>query len=222
MGYLKYFYCEQCERYLTNKEISNHLKEFHSHKIKEIFTDKKRVRLSKLLSIALRHQPKVLQIQLDNEGFTNLEKLINQIKKRNNFEWVNRKMINAIIELDNKGRFEINDNNIRARYGHSIPRIKINLKNSDLPEILYHGTNYNAYIKIENEGIKPMGRNLVHLTSFIKDAKIVGSRHHGKLVLLEINVNKAINNGYQIWRAGKNVYVTNFIPKKYINMIKNE
>ncbi|MBD3230179.1 MAG: RNA 2'-phosphotransferase [Candidatus Lokiarchaeota archaeon] len=216
---LIYFYCNQCDIYLTNKEVPNHRDKYKNHNLEKIFTDKQRVKLSKLLSFMLRHNPQSMGIHLMDNGLTeeSLDEIITIIKKnRNHFEWLSKQKIRTLVEIDKKGRFEIINNRIRARYGHSIPRIKIDLKEKNLPNELFHGTNLRSYEKIRREGLKPMGRNLVHLTSSLKDAKIVGTRHRGQLKILKINVKNAINEGYKIWRAGKNVFVSNYIPSKYI------
>ncbi|MHA1269006.1 MAG: RNA 2'-phosphotransferase [Candidatus Helarchaeota archaeon] len=224
MGYLSYFFCINCHIYLTNKEISFHSKSYPDHLINKVFTDKKRVRLSKLLSLLLRHKPKIFNLKLMKNGYTEikLDELVEKIKKQPNFEWVSIEKIKAIIELDKKGRFEISDDRIRARYGHSIPWIKIDLEHENVPAFLYHGTTSSAYKKIKIEGIKPMGRNLVHLTSSINDARNIGKRHfrkHEHLILLKIDIYGLKSTGIEVWKAGKNVYVCNHVPPTFISLI---
>jgi len=61
----------------------------------------------------------------------------------------------------------------------------------------------------------------VHLTSSIKDALEVGyrhSKHSHRPIILRINVKKALDSGIKIWKAGKNVYVSKFIPPKFIEL----
>ena len=145
-----------------------------------------------------------------------MDDLITILKKVRNSPWISRKVLDALIFLDLKGRFEIRDDRIRARYGHSQKYITVAATRTDLPDILYHGTNLRAYQQIKQEGLKPMGRNLVHLTISFKDAEIVGRRHKGELVILEIDVQKAIHEGIQIWQASSTIFVSNHIPAAYI------
>ncbi|MHA1129466.1 MAG: RNA 2'-phosphotransferase [Candidatus Helarchaeota archaeon] len=213
MGRLKYYYCQICDDYSTIPNFCDHERVF-------VFSEKMRRNLSKFLSYIFRHNPRQIGIELDSNGFSQIpvDQLIPLIQKARNSDWITLETLKALIVLDHKGRFEIKNNRFRARYGHSLKYIKIEKRISDLPEILYHGTNMAAYELIKIEGLKPMGRNLVHLTSSIKDARIVGRRHKGDLVLLEINVRGALQDEIEIWQAGKSIYVSNYIPPQYIRV----
>ena len=208
-----YFYCESCQDYSTTSESCDHSREF-------IFSEKQRRNLSKFLSYILRHHPNRIGIELDSKGFTQIpmDDLITILKKVRNSPWISRKVLDALIFLDLKGRFEIRDDRIHARYGHSLKYITVAATRTDIPDILYHGTNLRAYQQIKQEGLKPMGRNLVHLTTSLKDAEIVGRRHKGELVILEIDVQKAIHEGIQIWQASSTIFVSNQIPAAYIKI----
>ncbi len=215
MGRLSYYYCQSCDDYSTVPDSCEHEREF-------IFSEKLRRNLSKFLSYIFRHNPARIGIELDSHGFSliSLDKLIELIKKEPNYHWINKKVLIALVFLDHKGRFEIKDDKFRARYGHSLKNIAIGTTKSELPELLFHGTNLAAYQRIQTEGIRPMGRNLVHLTSSLNDAKAVGRRHKGKLVLLEIDVKTATLDNIEIWQAGKNVYVASYIPASYITLFE--
>ncbi len=214
MGLLKHYYCQACEDYSNELNTCNHKREL-------VFSDKQRTKLSKFLSYIFRHDPGRIGIEVDEEGFSRIgiDDLIAILQNKAGLPWLSRRSLDALILLDHKGRFEIRNDKFRARYGHSIKGITLKPTSEDLPAILYHGTNQTAYQQIIREGLKPMGRNLVHLTSSISDATIVGHRHGGELVLLEINVTKAILDGFFIWQAGKTVFVSNFIPKEYLKRI---
>ncbi len=213
MSIENYYYCETCQDYSPNPKNCEHPRKF-------ILSEKQRRNLSKFLSYNLRHNPSRIGIELDVKGFTQIpiEDLITILKTVRNSPWISRKVIDALIFLDLKGRFEIRNDRIRARYGHSLKNIKIEVTRTDLPELLYHGTNLRAYQKIKQEGLKPMGRNLVHLTTSLKDAEIVGRRHKGELIILEVDVKKAVQEGIQIWQAGKTIFVSAFIPNAFIKI----
>ena len=207
----KYYYCEACQDFSQDPDACEHEREF-------LFSEKMRRNLSKFLSYIFRHNPNQIGIELDSQGFSiiTIEKLIEILRVVRNSPWINRKILEALLLLDSKGRFEIRNDRIRARYGHSLKNITIETVESDLPEILYHGTNQSAYQQIKSEGLKPMGRNLVHLTSSLKDAQIVGRRHKGELIILKVDVKAAVQAGIQIWQAGNTIYVSNYIPSKYL------
>ncbi|MHA1265594.1 MAG: RNA 2'-phosphotransferase [Candidatus Helarchaeota archaeon] len=179
------------------------------------------MKLSKFLSYILRHNPDKIGILLDKVGFTkvSIDDFISIVQKQPGFNWVDRQIIYALVELDPKGRFEIHGNRIRARYGHSLKSIEIPLIEGFIPEILYHGTNENAYKRIQVEGLKAMGRNKVHLSVSLADAEKVGRRHGGKVVLLEISARMAKQDGINIFPASPTIFVADFIPPRFIHRI---
>ncbi len=213
MSYLKYYYCEKCKDYSTDPQSCEHERQF-------ILSEKMRVNLSKFLSYIFRHNPKQIEIELDSQGFSKItvDELAQLLKTIRSSPWITRQVIEALICLDKKGRFEIRNDRFRARYGHSLNYITIEASDTELPAILYHGTTQEAYQLITREGLKPMGRNLVHLTSSIQDAKFVARRHKGKPLILEVDVKGALQGGIAIWQAGKTVFVSDFIPSNYLRV----
>ena len=105
-------------------------------------------------------------------------------RNRELYQWVRREHIVAIALLDPKGRFELRNNRIRARYGHSI---KVDIKyRREYPQKLYHGTSTDKLNSILKKGLKPMKRLYVHMTTNLEEA-IDNARRHGKPVILEID-----------------------------------
>jgi putative RNA 2'-phosphotransferase len=192
------------------------------HEREFLFSEKMRRNLSKFLSYIFRHNPGSIGLELDSQGLSTIpiDQLLEILQEVRNSPWINRKILESLLLLDPKGRFEINNDRFRARYGHSLKNIKIEILESDLPEFLYHGTNLSAYQQIKSEGLKPMGRNLVHLTSSLKDAQIVGRRHKGELIILNVDVKAAVQAGIEIWQAGNTIYVSNYIPSKYLKPLE--
>ena len=111
-----------------------------------------RVTISKFMSYILRHNPMGLIISPD--GFVNVKNLLSLLQKR--YPWLDRKCLEEIVREDEKGRYELKGNSIRARYGHSIDAA-IDLPLTDL-ETLYHGTSGHLAKEILKEGLKPMRR----------------------------------------------------------------
>jgi putative RNA 2'-phosphotransferase len=75
-----------------------------------------RAKISKFMSYILRHNPMGPIISPD--GFVTLEDLLSLIQKR--YPWLDRTCLQEIVGEDEKGRYELKGNSIRARYGHSI------------------------------------------------------------------------------------------------------
>ena len=72
---------------------------------------------------------------------------------------------------------------IRANQGHSVA-VEVGLKKATPPNLLYHGTAKHSISAIVSEGIRPMSRLYVHLSSDVGAARLVGARHGEPAVLI--------------------------------------
>src|SRR5690606_14328547 len=72
-------------------------------------------KLSKTISHALRHEPHVYGLKLDEHGWVNLSDLVESLKAKN-LEWkkIGKDEIMKIISTSDKRRFEVLENKIRA------------------------------------------------------------------------------------------------------------
>ena len=176
---------------------------------------KEQIAVSKYLSYLLRHHP--ANLKMSDDGFVPIPDILSKVQKK--FPDVNKEYLEEVTELGNK-RFQIKNNQIRALYGHSIP-VTIQLdKNSEI-DVLYHGTSEKSAKNILKEGLKPKGRNKVHLSTSKKEAIRVGKRHSKQPVILQIDVKQARMNDIQFERATENVIVSDFIPPEFISIEKN-
>jgi putative RNA 2'-phosphotransferase len=78
----------------------------------------RRLRLSKFLSLILRHRPEQVGLTLDPQGRVAVEDLVGALKA-NGWEDLLASEIEEVVRLDAR-RFALQDGMIRARYGHSI------------------------------------------------------------------------------------------------------
>lgn len=159
---------------------------------------------SKQLAYILRHSSMV-----DNFGWISIDVLCKQY----GYTIVE---LETIVANDNKGRFLFSDDKmaVRALYGHSI-KIELNLSPATPPAVLYHGTAKKNIDLIYAEGIRPMTRNKVHLSSSIETAKLVGQRH-GTPIVLEINTYAMATDGHSLYQLNNDIWQTDYIPTKYI------
>lgn len=78
------------------------------------------INLSKEISYALRHNPKEFGLTLDEDGFCNIQDLLDSINKEHKFgRDITKEDLEYIIKNSSKVRHEIKGNKIRALYGHS-------------------------------------------------------------------------------------------------------
>ena len=173
-------------------------------------------KLSKHLSYILRHHPEEADLELDELGFTNFNKLLDSLKGTK-YSWADKDDIEFLINKSGKDRFEIRSNKIRALYGHSVD---VEINNPVEPSsILYHGTSPRSLDSILEEGLKPMNRQYVHLSKSKEEAYDVGKRHCNDPVILKINAKSAWNEGIKFYER-PDVFLVKSLPPKYIEIIK--
>ena len=117
--------------------------------------------------------------------------------------------------MDPKGRFEVRDGRIRARYGHSFP-VELGYEPTGSPPgILYHGTSIDRVQRILAEGLKPMKRLYVHLSADTGTACETGARH-GVPVVVVVDTSVLKRLGVEIYRASPLVYLAEHVPREAI------
>lgn len=172
-------------------------------------------RISKFLSLILRHQPKTIQLKLDENGWAEVNELITKSAKgRMHFSF---EELEEVVETNNKKRFAFNEDKtrIRASQGHSID-VDLALKASQPPDFLYHGTAEINISSILGKGIEKRTRQHVHLSADKETATKVGMRH-GKPVILTIRTREMHEDGISFYLSANNVWLTDFVDAKYIS-----
>ncbi|MFM8453816.1 MAG: RNA 2'-phosphotransferase, partial [Gammaproteobacteria bacterium] len=162
------------------------------------------------------HKPDSIGIELDKNGWADINQLITKINISEPSYTLDYKKIKTVVDTNEKKRFIISDDGskIRASQGHSI-EIDLKLEPTEPPEILYHGTAQRFLEKITTEGLIPKERQHVHLSDNIETAISVGQRY-GKPVLLTIQASIMFKNGYSFFLSENNVWLTNHVPSEYI------
>ena len=170
--------------------------------------------LSKFISLILRHKPEVIGIKLDNFGWANVEDLIIGIK--NSGKDINLDILTQIVLNDDKRRYSFNEDKtlIRANQGHSI-QVDVNLDEKVPPNVLYHGTGQKSVSSIKHQGIMPMTRLYVHLSSDIDTAIKVGKRH-GNPYVFTIDTKTMFNDGIKFYLSENGIWLTKYVDSKYL------
>jgi putative RNA 2'-phosphotransferase len=176
------------------------------------------VKLSKFLSLILRHQPERFGLKLDEEGWASLPEVLEILHGLPNFRWATRADVLELVEKgsgDGKQRFEVVGERIRARYGHSVP-LQADLPPCTPPDRLYHGTSPRALKHIREEGLRPMRRQYVHLSSDPETAARVGARHAPNPVVLTVRAAEAARAGILFHQADESTYLAKTIPPEFL------
>ena len=177
-------------------------------------TEQHKKKTSKFLSYVLRHHPELINLNLDENGWANVDELI--IKSTNDSQGFTFEELNEIVETNDKKRFIFNEDKtrIRANQGHSVD-INLALIPQQPPEFLYHGTAQRNIESILEKGIEKRSRQHVHLSQDKETATKVGMRH-GKPIILTINTQKMFEDGLKFYLSENNVWLTDFVDAIYI------
>lgn len=172
------------------------------------------IKLGKTISYALRHHPEEFQLTLDKEGWCSLTDLI-QALRSHGYESVSIDDIEYILTHSDKKRYEIEEDRIRAYYGHSFAQ-KLSCVAKEPPEFLYHGTARRFEASIRTQGLLPQQRQYVHLSSKKETAIMVGKRHDANPVILTINAHQAWVDGIAFYDANDATWLCEQLPPEYI------
>ena len=173
-------------------------------------------RLSRFLSYVLRHHPEEAGLELDERGSADLDALVEAVRGQRGFAEVTREQIEALVASASASqRFEIRENRIRARYGHSLAQ-PIQYEPAEPPEFLFHGTTPEEAEKILVEGLNPGERQRVHLSIEMPAAREVGRRRCETPVILQIDTASARKGGVEFYRGGPAVWLSDAIPPECI------
>ena len=181
--------------------------------------NKNEVKISKFLSLVLRHKPESIGLNLDNQGWADIGELIRCAHKRNQPLTINT--IEDVVKNNDKQRFTISEDGkrIRANQGHSI-KVDLGLEEKEPPEYLFHGTATRFLDSIKEKGLKSSGRNHVHLSTDYTTAVKVGKRH-GKPVIIKVDTADMFKNNYKFYLSENGVWLTESVPPVFFAEFMN-
>jgi putative RNA 2'-phosphotransferase len=172
--------------------------------------------VSRAMSHALRHAPWLYELELDEAGWTSVEALITALRReRSQWESLSLFDIQQVIEASAKRRHELAGTRIRALYGHSLPG-RLSRRQIVPPHILFHGTSRVAFETIFREGLKPMGRQYVHLSIDLQTAIEVGLRKDTSPLVLKVDSAAARSAGVMFFEGNEKVVLAEFVRADFI------
>lgn len=172
--------------------------------------------LSRVISHALRHEPWLYELELDDEGWASVEALVAALRRAPEWAQVSRAAIAEVIAKSQKQRHEMVGDRIRAVYGHSVTE-RLRRDAATPPAALLHGTSPQVAEAILREGLKPMGRQYVHLSVDEETAEAVGRRTSTAPVVLRIGAAEARANGVVFYVGNAKVWLADAVPARFIS-----
>jgi putative RNA 2'-phosphotransferase len=183
-----------------------------------------RRKLSKLMSLVLRHRPEALGLTLDERGFCAVDALVRAAS-----EALGREVTRAEVEAlagppaspEQKVRFELEGDFVRAGHGHSIPIAGYRAASPRPP--LYHATVRAALPSIRAEGLRAMARQKVHLSTDRSITLEAARRRSRDTVLIEVDLEAARRAGVGFYEsADPRIVLSDDLPPEVLRILDLE
>ena len=176
---------------------------------------KRTVSISKLLSLALRHDPSALGVRLDVNGWVEVRDILQGLAARG--AAITFDELQEIVGKNDKQRFALSSDGtcIRANQGHSVP-VDLGLVPLEPPAIVYHGTVARFMNAIRRDGLVRGARMFVHLSADIATAKIVAGRRRGAAVILTVRAGEMHGAGHTFYQSENGVWLTASVPSRFL------
>jgi putative RNA 2'-phosphotransferase len=172
--------------------------------------------LSRVVTLALRHEPEAIGLVLDARGWVAVEALLAALRAHD-AQWarLDEADLHALIAASDKPRHEIVDGRMRSLYGHSLAQ-PLELTPAVPPARLYHGTSAVAAAAILAQGLVPKGRQFVHLSDDRAWARGIAYRKSTAPALLQVDAGAAHARGVVFHTLGGHVWLSNGIAPEFI------
>lgn len=175
------------------------------------------VRVSRRISMVLRHRPESAGLRLDANGWVPVAELLTALR-------LSRAELGLIVEHNDKSRFAITRRDdgsewIRASQGHSRRvEVDLDLPPASPPAVLFHGTPRENEAAIRREGLRPRSRHHVHLSADVPTALRVGRRRSADVVVLSVATGAMAEAGHVFHRSANGVWLTAAVPPAYLSI----
>lgn len=167
---------------------------------------------SRFLSLILRHKPEEANLKLDAEGWAPTSDVVKALRSR--FGEFSHNDLRIIVDDNDKQRFAIEGNKIRANQGHSV-KVDLALPEGTPPAILYHGTKSVFLDSIMRDGLQKGKRHHVHLSLDRETAEKVAARRSGNSIILEIKAGEMTQPFYQ---SANGVWLTEAVAPEFLTI----
>jgi len=179
----------------------------------QLFLDEtKTAQLGRLVAGGLRHFPDDLGLQMDSRGWVDLTALGEVVRSRH--RWASKELLIALIESDPKQRYEISNDKVRARYGHSVD-VELDHEDNKLPR-LYYGASEEEADRILEIGLKSASQRYVHLSTTREKAWHVATFRTGNPKVIQADAAAAQEAGVKMMTVNEDIVISETIPSRFL------
>lgn len=169
-------------------------------------------RFSRWMAYVLRHNPERYGLTPDRHGFVDMEEFLRIAQRR--YPQASGESLRQLIETTGAGRFELSGNRLRARYGHSIA-VEPAGQPVEPPLLLYYGLEAMRVSAVLAEGLKPLDRQMLHLSDRPEDAWAMIRKKTPYPAVVRIDAASASAGGIRFYLEQK-VYLASAIPAQFL------
>ena len=171
-------------------------------------------RISKLLSLMLRHRSEEFGLTMDEFGFVVLSEVAAAVQERH--PELGEEEIRELVDEPGQYRFEISESGIRALYGHSF-FVEMDGEPTEPPERLYLWCSKGEARRYRDHGVEPGDRFYVHL-SLSRETAESRSRRVDAPCVVEVLAGEAHAKGVNFYARGE-VILTTEVPPEFVGEI---
>lgn len=170
--------------------------------------------ICRFLSFVLRHNPKVAGLKLDEEGFTEVDKVLSAIEKKFKLK-LTEDELNSVTKKYASNFFKIENKKIKAKFGHTIILNMNTPQGFDVSEKIPREL-YCTIDKKDMWNVSKTGLQSSLIQSELKSNQL--QLHKGGLhTMVVVNSDKASKNNVQFYyNKSMDSYHCKFIPAVYL------
>lgn len=172
-------------------------------------------RITRLLAYMLRHQPDDFDVELDREGYGDVDEVVRALTERTGDD-LELADLEKAIDSGGRQRYEIVDGKIRALYGHSI-QIDPG-KSCEPPAELFLGMPARDQERMERFGLRGGRRRFLHLSLTEEEAKETGARTAVEYVVVRVKATDAWEEGVDFFDR-KSIWLAPELPSYALEVV---
>lgn len=180
-----------------------------------LLDEAKTEQLGRLVAGGLRHFPDDLGLAMDSRGWVSLTRLAEVVMSRH--RWASKDLLIALVQSDPKHRYEISDDKIRARYGHSVDVELDHPKN--MHPMLFYGASEEEADRILEIGLKSASQRYVHLSTTPEKAWHVATFRTGNPRVIQADAEAAQREGVKMMIVNDDIVISEMIPPIFLRIL---
>lgn len=167
-------------------------------------------KLSKMMAYILGRQPDAFGLFPDAQGYVKTKDLMKALSEEPGWRHVRSGHIREVLYTIGPPPVEKKENLIRAVNRSRLPIPKVP---AVFPKLLYYPVRQRAYPVVLEKGLRcvPSGNRII-LTDDMAMAQRLGRRIDPSPVILTVNSGNALKKGAGLWRFGKHIFLSDFLP----------